>query len=125
MTFLTTIIVASIAFALRDAYLIELRKKPINHKKGFLLRLFVCSVICLIVQKTPHEMVLNFLTAPGIVWFLFQYTLNFLRDKPLFYISDSNLTDRILLKIFKKRNVVFVVLALLFVSSILIRVYGI
>ena len=122
--FLKTLMLASILFALRDWYIIEIKKRSPNHGKGFTMRLVISSLICLVIAKDNNDLIENFIAAPGIVWFTFQYGLNVLRGKPLTHMSDSNKTDQILLKIFKKPKTVFVVLLLLFLSSIIFKMYG-
>lgn len=123
--FIKLLILITLMFAVRDWYIIEVKKRSPNHGKGFTMRLVISSIVCLVVAKNNLDIIENFIAAPFIVWFVFQYGLNVLRGKPLTYLSPtSNNTDRILLKVFKNPKMVFVVLVVLFVSSIIFKIYG-
>lgn len=123
--FLKLILLASMVFAIRDWFIIEVKKKVPNHGKGFTMRLVICSGICLVVAKDNLDIVENFIAAPCIVWFVFQYGLNFLRGKPFDYLSpESSKIDGFLLKTLGSQTKSFVVLLCLFIASVIFKIYG-
>jgi hypothetical protein len=123
--FLKIIILASILFAIRDWYIIEVKKKVPNHGKGFTMRLVISAIICLVVAKDNNDLIENFIVAPWIVWFVFQYGLNILRDKKLTYLSpESSKLDGFLLRIFKKSDRAFVFLLVMFLGALIFKTYG-
>lgn len=106
----------TILFVLRDWYRIEILKKPIDHKRGFLLRAFTCLAIALVLQD--HEMVENLICTPIIEGYIFQYGLNLARRKPLVYLNPrSDKFDYWMMKIFRYAKWVFVFMTTLFIGA--------
>ena len=123
--FIKIIIIASTLFAIRDWYIIEVKKKVPNHERGFTMRLVISTVICLVVAKDNNDLIENFISAPWIVWFVFQYGLNTLRGKTLTYLSpESSKLDGFLLRIFKKSDRAFVFLLIMFLGALIFKMYG-
>ena len=110
----------SILFVLKDWYRIEVLKKSIDHKRGFLLRSVTCIAIALVMRDDPGEIIKNLICTPVIMGFIFQYGLNIVRRKSLVYLNPtSNRTDYWLLRIFRYKWLIFTLLAILFVGAII------
>lgn len=116
--------------AYRQAYQIEIRKKPINHKKAVTIRVVVVVIISilshLLIVGVTKEAILPMMACAiylgSIFWLLFDFFINAHRKKRWDYRGNSAKTD----KAFKEKKafwitskiVLFVFATLLYYRSL-------
>lgn len=124
--FLRWIIGFSVLFVLRDWFIIEIKKKSPNHGRGLTMRAFISIAISFVISDSGQTIVENLMASFFIVGFIFMYGLNIARKKPLLYLNpESDVTDKILVKIFRDPLAIFVFALIGFIAAIAIKIMGI